>query len=178
MKQQKTADKYSFNIAWSEEDGEFVATCPAFPGLSALGETEMDALAEAKTAVDLFIRTYQAKGIRLPEPNVIQEYSGQTRLRLPKSLHQLAAKLAELDGVSLNQFIVDALRERATTEQVRNQHIRAVERRRAELNNTVTLAMLPVMPATVRLPQTTLTILDFATERPLPKKGAEHNKGN
>ncbi len=26
----------TFGIVWSEEDGEFMATCSAFPGLSAL----------------------------------------------------------------------------------------------------------------------------------------------
>jgi len=33
-------NRYSFNIEWSEEDEEYIATCPAFPGLSAFGETE------------------------------------------------------------------------------------------------------------------------------------------
>lgn len=61
-------NKYSLNIAWSEDDQEYVATCPAFPGLSALGETESEALAEAKVALDLFIKTCQEKGIPLPEP--------------------------------------------------------------------------------------------------------------
>lgn len=102
-------NKYSFNIAWSEEDGEFVATCPAFPGLSALGETEAEALAEAKIALGLFIKTCEARGIPLPEPQVAQDYSGQLRARLPKSLHRQAAQMAEADGISLNQFIVNAV---------------------------------------------------------------------
>jgi hypothetical protein len=33
-------------------------------------------------------------------------------LRLPRSLHRQATQLAELDGVSLNQFIVAALAEK------------------------------------------------------------------
>jgi hypothetical protein len=40
------ANRYSFNIEWSDEDEEYIATCPAFPGLSAFGETEEEALSE------------------------------------------------------------------------------------------------------------------------------------
>lgn len=105
-------NRYSFNIIWSEDDGEYVATCPAFPGLSALGETEAEALAEAKIALDLFIKTCQDKGIPLPESDVAGEYSGQFRVRLPKSLHRRAAQMAALDGVSLNQFVAGAVEAR------------------------------------------------------------------
>lgn len=102
-------NKYPFNIAWSEEDEEYVATCPAFPGLSAYGVSEEEALAEAKVALDLFIKTCKERDIPLPDPQPAQDYSGQLRLRLPKSLHRQAAELAEADGVSLNQFIVTAV---------------------------------------------------------------------
>lgn len=79
-------NKYPFNIAWSVEDEEYMATCPAFPGLSAFGESEEEALGEAKVALGLFIKTFKEKKIPLPVPQVVSEYSGQTRLRLPKSL--------------------------------------------------------------------------------------------
>src|SRR5215213_3954321 len=105
-------NKYTFNIAWSDEDQEYVATCPAFPGLSALGESEAEALAEAKIALDLFIQTYEHKGISLPPPQVVETYSGQFRVRLPKSLHRRAAEIAASDGESLNQFVVRAIEAR------------------------------------------------------------------
>lgn len=105
-------NRYSFDIRWSEEDGEFVATCPSFPGLSAFGESEEEALKEAKTALSLFVDTYRSQGKRLPDPIVEQSYSGQLRVRLPKSLHRQAAALAAADGSSLNQFIVCAVQAR------------------------------------------------------------------
>ena len=101
--------RYSFNITWSEEDGEYVATCPAFPGLSALGKTEAEALLEGKVALELFIESYLADSIPLPLPEVVHEYSGQFRVRLPKSLHRQASELANSEGVSLNQFIANAV---------------------------------------------------------------------
>lgn len=111
-------NKYPISIAWSEEDGEYVATCPAFPGLSALGETEEKALAEAKVALDLFIKSCEERGIPLPEPQAVREYSGQTRLRISKTLHRLAAQRAEEEGESLNQYFAGAVQMRVAGEQV------------------------------------------------------------
>lgn len=102
-------NKYSFNIVWSEEDGEYVVTCPAFPGLSALGETEEEALAEAKVALGLFIKTCEERGIPLPKPETIHEYSGQFRVRIDKDVHRQAAAEAARVGISLNQFVANAI---------------------------------------------------------------------
>ncbi|MCU1263889.1 MAG: hypothetical protein JWM21_207 [Acidobacteria bacterium] len=112
------ANKYSFNIAWSEEDQEYVATCPAFPGLSALGETEAEALDEAKLALDLFMRACTAKNVPLPKPDLADGYSGQFRVRLPKSLHRQAAQLAATDGISLNQLVISSVEQRVGAKQV------------------------------------------------------------
>ena len=86
-----------------------MATCSSFPGLSAFGETEEEALREAKIALDLFIESYKERGIPLPKPPKKQTFSGQLRLRLSKSLHERAARMASLDGVSLNQYINNAV---------------------------------------------------------------------
>ena len=102
-------NKYPFNIAWSEEDQAYLATCPAFPGLSAFGDTEEEAITEAKVALGAMIKACRKKQIPLPEPRTVETYSGQTRLRLSKSLHRQAVALAEAEEVSLNQYIVDAV---------------------------------------------------------------------
>jgi predicted RNase H-like HicB family nuclease len=105
-------NKYGFKIQWSDEDQGYVATSPEFPGLSAFGETEEGALAEAKTARQLFIDDMLESGEELPPPQMAHEYSGQTRLRLSKTVHRLVAEMAASEGISLNQFIVDAINER------------------------------------------------------------------
>lgn len=121
-------NKYPFNIAWSEEDKEYVATCPAFAGLSAYGDSEEEALAEAKVALGGFIKTCEEKGIPLPEPQIVSEYSGQTRLRLPKSLHCQAAQIAEIEGVSLNQLIVEAITRLVTQQQLGRHYLDEIKR--------------------------------------------------
>ena len=111
-------NKYSFNIEWSDEDQEYMATCPAFSGLSAFGATEEEALHEAKIALDGFIQTYQANRMALPEPIVRTSYSGKLQLRLEKTLHRLTSQAAEAQGVSLNTYIADAVQAKVSGEQV------------------------------------------------------------
>jgi predicted RNase H-like HicB family nuclease len=119
-------NRYSFNIEWSDEDEEYIATCPAFPGLSAFGETEEEALKEAKIALEGFIETHKAHKMVLPEPIVHEAVSGKFQLRLPKSLHRLAVRMAELESVSLNSYIADAVRARVSGDQVANRVINEV----------------------------------------------------
>lgn len=144
-------NKYSFSIVWSEEDGEYVATCPAFPGLSALGETEEEALAEAKVALDLFIKTCKERGIPLPEPELAQDYSGQFRVRLPKSLHRQAAQMAASDGESLNQFVVRAVEARVGAKQVGIHMLAEMKRALAEQASQVKVALASVLSSDERL---------------------------
>lgn len=111
-------NKYKFNLAWSDEDEGYIATCPEFIGLSAFGESPEKALAEAQVALKLFIESYIEDGTPLPEPEIVQEYSGQIRLRLPKSLHGRAAQKAAEDGTSLNQYLTLAVESRVSGQEV------------------------------------------------------------
>jgi hypothetical protein len=48
----------------------------------------------------------------LPEPQKTIEFSGQLRLRFPKSLHSELSREAEREGVSLNSHMIRLLAER------------------------------------------------------------------
>lgn len=142
------ANRYPFNIEWSDEDQEYIATCPAFPGLSAFGETEEKALKEGKTALAGFIRSYKANNMALPEPSVHAMVSGKFQLRLPKSLHRAAIRLAHLEGVSLNSYIVDAVRAKVSGDQLGNRVLNEIRNLIAQTQTTappvVTGGNLPV----------------------------------
>jgi predicted RNase H-like HicB family nuclease len=59
----KIPDKYAIEIFYSDEDeGLFIAVVPEFPGCSAFGETEEEALQEVKVAVDLWIEAGREGG--------------------------------------------------------------------------------------------------------------------
>jgi len=101
-----TVNHYGFSVRWSDEDEAFVALCPEFPGLSAFGESAAEALEQIQVAVDLAVETHQAEGWQLPEVQAVSQYSGQFRLRMPRSLHGELAARAEAEGVSLNGLAV------------------------------------------------------------------------
>jgi len=67
--------KYAIEIFYSDEDEGFVAVVPELPGCSAFGETEEEALAEVKVAIDLWLDTARKEGREIPEP------SGREHLR-------------------------------------------------------------------------------------------------
>jgi predicted RNase H-like HicB family nuclease len=95
-----------------EEDGTFRAEMLEFPGCIATGGTAAEALAELEEVALGWIESALAKGQAIPGPMEEQEFSGKLVLRLPRSLHRKAARAAERDGVSLNQFILAGLAER------------------------------------------------------------------
>ncbi len=105
----QTAPRYSFTVAWSEEDKGYVASCPELEGITGWGETSIEAVSELSEALRLAVQTYEEEGWELPPENHYREYSGQFRLRLPKSLHRWLAHTAEQEGVSLNTFVVARL---------------------------------------------------------------------
>lgn len=61
-------ETYSHRAFWSEPDSSYIAVCPEFPGLSAFGATEEDAVSELRVAVRLAVETYREEGWELPTP--------------------------------------------------------------------------------------------------------------
>lgn len=104
--------KYSMNTVWSDEDGGYIATVKEFPGLSAFGETRSEAIKEAEVALEGFLKVYKEDEYELPKPETSKRFSGQFRLRLPRSLHASLSEEADREGVSLNTHINHILSEK------------------------------------------------------------------
>lgn len=111
--------KYSIDMAWSEADACYVATIKEFPGLSSFGDTPEEAAKEAQKAARGFIKVLQEDGEKVPQPEMLTTYSGQTRIRLPKSLHASLSQEAKSQGVSLNTYLVALLSERHVISQMK-----------------------------------------------------------
>ena len=120
--------KYSINLAWSDEDDCYLATIPEFPGLTTHGDTPAEAVAEAEIAAEGFIEVYEEDGDPIPEPIKIKEYSGNLRIRLPKSLHQSLTVEAHRDGVSLNTHIIHQLSAQNSIDQTAREVVKEVQR--------------------------------------------------
>lgn len=103
------AEKYTYRIEWSEEDGCHVARCLEFPSLAAHGDTADKALREIETVVSESIRWLQEEGEHVPEPLGLRKFKGNLTLRIPPEKHrELVIRSAE-EGVSLNHFILSRL---------------------------------------------------------------------
>ncbi len=105
-------NKHAISIKWSDEDNGFIATIPGIKALSAFGAKREEALSELKIAAESYFKALKEAGKPLPLPEKIVSYSGQIRLRMPKSLHESLSNGAEDEGISLNTYIVTLLSER------------------------------------------------------------------
>ena len=103
--------KYSMQLFWSEEDGEYVALIPEFPHLSALAKKPEKAVREAVMVAEAFLEDIAECGETPPEPQILSSFSGQMRVRMPRTLHQKLAGRARMEDVSLNTLIVSLLAE-------------------------------------------------------------------
>jgi antitoxin HicB len=103
--------KYRIVTEWSEEDDAFVARVPALPGCAAHGPTPEKAAKEAREAAEAIIETMQERRAPLPPEDASTDYSGQLRLRLPKSLHERISQMSTAEGVSINTMLLTLIAE-------------------------------------------------------------------
>jgi predicted HicB family RNase H-like nuclease len=95
---------------WDDGRGPYyVARLVELPDLLMDGDTPEEALKELEEEKPEYFELYLRLGNKMPEPLNTQNYSGKIVLRLPVSLHEDLAKMAALEGVSLNQYMVSAL---------------------------------------------------------------------
>ena len=107
----KTIDEYMklpyrVELIPDNEEGGFVASFPDLPGCLSTGETAEEACRNAEDAKKEWIAAAIEEGIDIPEPDSLENYSGQFKLRLPRSLHRQLALQSKREGVSMNQYCV------------------------------------------------------------------------
>jgi len=61
-------DRYEIIIYWSSEDQAFIAEVPELPGCMAHGASQEDALANIKSAMELWINTAKEFNDPIPAP--------------------------------------------------------------------------------------------------------------
>ena len=78
---------YRAEVLPDQEEGGYALRCPELPGCLTCAETLED-------------------GLPVPEPVCAGDFSGQFKLRMPKSLHWRLAQRSREEGVSMNQYCV------------------------------------------------------------------------
>ena len=100
--------KYPMTIDEAPEGGYFIGI-EELRGCYAQGETVEEAFEMIEIAKKLWMESVYEDGQEIPEPAGLQGYSGKILVRAPTSLHKALDRMADKEGVSLNQFLVATL---------------------------------------------------------------------
>ena len=98
---------YRMEIIPDMEEGGYTATFPDLPGCLTCAETIEELVACANDAKKVWIAAALEDGIEIFEPQREcdhSEYSGQFKLRMPRSLHKSLSTHAKEEGISMNQY--------------------------------------------------------------------------
>jgi predicted RNase H-like HicB family nuclease len=126
IKDLKKQIEYYANLSYTttvvqQDDGHgiyYLARVIELPGLMMTGDTPAEAIADLESVKREWIETNLKLGNRMPDPVHSRQYSGKVGLRMPPSLHETLAIFAEIEGVSLNQYMVSALSRSAGRDEV------------------------------------------------------------
>lgn len=97
---------YKLEIVPDPDEGGFVARYPELPGCITVGNTMEDVAANALDAKKEWLAAALEEGITISEPVELDDYSGQFKLRIPRSLHRSLSEHSKAEGVSMNQYCV------------------------------------------------------------------------
>ena len=95
---------YRLEIIPDTEEGGFVASYPELPGCITCGETAEQAAANASDAKKAWLEAALEEGLDIAEPDSENSFSGQFKIRIPKSLHKQLAEQSKREGISMNQY--------------------------------------------------------------------------
>ena len=107
----KTLDEYMsmsyrMEIVEDKNEGGYVVSFPELPGCITCGETIESAVANAADAKRAWLEAALEEGLMIQEPDSLEDYSGQFKLRIPRSLHRSLAEHSKKEGISMNQYCV------------------------------------------------------------------------
>ena len=118
--EQEQLRRYPPVVIFEENDGKFYfrASFKEFPDMiGGIGDTVELAIAAAYDMLDAEIDFREEMGLPVPSPMVFDlsdDPSGRVTVRMSKTLHRRLIEAAEVEGVSLNALINEAIADRLT----------------------------------------------------------------
>jgi len=95
---------YRMEIVPDPDEGGYAVSFPELPGCVTVGDTIADAINNAADAKKEWLTAAVEEGIYIQEPRDLEQYSGQFKLRIPRSLHKSLSIHARQEGISMNQY--------------------------------------------------------------------------
>lgn len=109
---------YRMEIVPDTDEGGYAVSFPELPGCLTCADTLQQAVVNAEDAKRAWLAAAIEDGMDIPEPVNLDDYSGQFKLRIPKSLHHDLAEHARQEGISMNQYCVYLLTKNDTAAHV------------------------------------------------------------
>ena len=105
----KTIDEYlklpyKMEIVPDKDEGGFVISFPELPGCITCADTLQEALQLAEQCKREWFIAAIENNVDIPLPLTDENFSGQFKLRIPKSLHHSLSEHAKQEGISMNQY--------------------------------------------------------------------------
>lgn len=97
---------YKLEIVPDLDEGGYVARYPELPGCITMGDSVEHVVSNALDAKREWLTAALEDGVLISEPGELDDYSGQFKLRIPKSLHKSLAEHSRAEGISMNQYCV------------------------------------------------------------------------
>ena len=104
---------YTFELI-KEDSGIYFVKVKELPGCMSNGKTADEAMENIKDVMEIWLESSLRRGLEIPLPEVMREYSGRFIVRVPASLHKKLVLEAKKEGVSLNQYVVYLLTDRSS----------------------------------------------------------------
>ena len=99
---------YKLEIIPDNEEGGFTAWYPELPGCITTADSLDEIIRNALDAKKAWIEAAVEEDLEIREPvkENPENYSGQFKLRIPKSLHMMLSVNARREGISMNQYCI------------------------------------------------------------------------
>lgn len=95
---------YRMEIIPDTIEGGFAVKFPELPGCLTCADTMEEAVRNAEDCKREWLAAAIEDRTPIPEPMTDEDYSGQFKLRIPKSLHKSLAEHSKAEGISMNQY--------------------------------------------------------------------------
>lgn len=95
---------YKIEIVKDETEGGYVLSIPELKGCLTCADSLEKGMELIKDAKKQWLIAALESGYEITEPDSLEDYSGQFKLRLPKSLHKELSIKSKKEGISMNQY--------------------------------------------------------------------------
>lgn len=100
---------YRLEIVPDTVEGGYGARYPELPGCITCADSLEEVVMNAEDAKRAWLEAALKDKVEIPEPeqeDSLIEYSGQFKIRMPKSLHKSLSVHAKQEGISMNQYCI------------------------------------------------------------------------